>query len=114
MNLLSNLPIDQVGVINEVHTDEVVKERLHSFGLIKGVEITPIKNSPLGCPRIYRCLNTTIAIRNKTAKQIQIYEKNITVCLVENLNTGETSLLDALTDMNLRGTYRLDKEQKIL
>lgn len=72
MNLLNDLPLDQTGMINRINTDEKVKERLHSFGLIKGVEITPIKNSPLGCPRLYRCLNTTIAIRNKTAKQIEI------------------------------------------
>jgi len=69
---LSDLPIDKKGTIDKVHTNEAVKERLHSFGLIKGVKIMPIKNSPLGCPRIYRCLNTTIAIRNKTAKQIEI------------------------------------------
>jgi Fe2+ transport system protein FeoA len=72
MSQLYTLPINKTGTINEVRTNEAVKERLHSFGLIKGVEITPIKNSPLGCPRIYRCLNTTIAIRNKTAKQIEI------------------------------------------
>jgi len=72
MNQLYNLPINKTGTINEVRTDEAVKERLHSFGLIKGVKITPVKNSPLGCPRIYRCLNTKIAIRNKTAKQIEI------------------------------------------
>jgi Fe2+ transport system protein FeoA len=72
MDLLSNLPINKVGIISQVHTDKAVKERLHSLGLIKGVEITPIKNSPLGCPRIYRCLNTIIAIRNNTASQIEI------------------------------------------
>lgn len=72
MNFLSDLPINKKGIINGIHTNEAVKERLHSFGLIKGVEITPIKTSPLDCPRIYRCLNTTIAIRNKTAKQIEI------------------------------------------
>ncbi len=72
MNSLYDLPINKTGIINGIKTEEKVKERLHSFGLIKGVEIMPIKNSPLGCPRIYRCLNTTIAIRNKTAKQIEI------------------------------------------
>jgi len=69
---LNDLPINKTGTIKRIFTDDAVKERLHSFGLIKGVEIIPVKKSPLGCPRIYRCLNTTIAIRNKTAKQIEI------------------------------------------
>lgn len=70
--VLNDLPINQVGIIQKINTSNIIKERLHSFGLIKGVEIKPIKRSPLGCPRMYRCLNTTIAIRNKTAKQIEI------------------------------------------
>jgi Fe2+ transport system protein FeoA len=72
MQKLSDLPFNKTGLISEVQTSEAVKERLHSFGLIRGVEITPVKESPLGCPRLYRCLNTTIAIRNKTAKFIEI------------------------------------------
>jgi Fe2+ transport system protein FeoA len=72
MRTLYDLPFDQGGVIDKINTADAVKERLHSFGLIKGVEITPIKDSPFGCPRIYRCLNTAIAIRNRTAKQIEI------------------------------------------
>ena len=76
MSLLYNLPINKIGIIEKINTSDSVKERLHSFGLIKGVEIKYIKNSPLGCPRIYRCLNTMIAIRNKTAKLIEIsYEE---------------------------------------
>ncbi len=72
MALLYNLPIGKTGIIKKINTDEVIKERLHNFGLIMGVEISLVKSSPLGCPRIYRCLNTMIALRNKTAKQIEI------------------------------------------
>ena len=73
---LYDLKINEVAVIKKINTCDYVKERLHSFGLIRGVEIKPIMSSPLVCPRIYRCLNTTIAIRNKTAKLIEIlYEK---------------------------------------
>ncbi|MCK5416658.1 ferrous iron transport protein A [Candidatus Parcubacteria bacterium] len=76
MASLHDLPINKIGIINKINTNDNIRERLHSFGLIDGVAIKPIKNSPLGCPRIYRCLNTNIAIRNKTAKFIEIlYEK---------------------------------------
>ena len=76
MALLYNLPINKTGIINKINTSNSIKERLHSFGLIRGVEIEFIRNSPLGCPRIYSCLNTEIAIRNKTAKLIEItYEE---------------------------------------
>jgi ferrous iron transport protein A len=69
---LNDLPIGSVGKIKKINTSKAVRERLHSFGLVRGVEIEPIKKSPLGCPRIYHCLNTSIALRNKTAKQIEI------------------------------------------
>jgi Fe2+ transport system protein FeoA len=72
MHTLYDLPLNRSGIINEINAADAVKERLHSFGLIKGVAITPVKNSPLGCPRIYRCLDTIIAVRNRTAKRPNI------------------------------------------
>lgn len=69
---LNDLSLNQSGVIKKINSRKLIKERLHSFGLIRGIEIRPIKNSPLGCPRIYRCMNTTIAIRNNIARQIEI------------------------------------------
>ncbi|MEA3449817.1 MAG: FeoA family protein, partial [Patescibacteria group bacterium] len=71
-----DLKKNEIAVIKKINTHKHIKERLHSFGLIRGVEIEFIKKSPMGCPKIYRCLDTTIAIRNKIAKSIQItYEK---------------------------------------
>ena len=64
--------MDQIATIKKINTDIAIKERLHSFGLIRGVTIKPVKKSPLGCPRIYSCLNTNIAIRNNIAKQIEL------------------------------------------
>jgi Fe2+ transport system protein FeoA len=73
---LYDLAIDKVAIIKKIDTCKHVKERLHSFGLIRGVKIKLLKSSPLACPKIYTCLNTKIAIRNKTAKLIEIsYEK---------------------------------------
>ncbi len=73
---LYSLKQGQKALIKKINSCENVKERLHSFGLIRGVEIELVESSPLSCPRVYRCLNTLIAIRNKTAKLIEIsYEE---------------------------------------
>jgi Fe2+ transport system protein FeoA len=72
MKRLSELSIGETATIVAVRDDEAIKERLHSFGLIRGVEIVPVRVSPLGCPRIYRCMDTEIAIRNRTASNIEI------------------------------------------
>lgn len=69
--------LDQIGmggkgVIREINTDHITKERLESLGLINGVEIEAIRKSPLGSPKIYRCLNTLVALRNDISKKIQV------------------------------------------
>lgn len=69
---LFQLPLGKQGIIKKIDAPPSIKERLHSFGLIEGVKITPVRETPLGCPRIYQCLNTFIAIRNYTAKQIYL------------------------------------------
>ncbi len=71
---LYDLAPRQKGVIKKVKACPHIKERLHSFGLIRGVEVSPEGKAPLGSPRIYNCLNSKISIRNNIAKQIQIYE----------------------------------------
>ena len=69
---LFQLPVQNRAIIENINTDKTTKERLHSFGLIKGVEIAFIRNAPLGCPKIYKYLNTLIAIRGNIAKQIEV------------------------------------------
>jgi Fe2+ transport system protein FeoA len=69
---LYKLPLGQKATIVKINTPQNIKERLHTFGLIRNVAITPVKTTPLGCPRIYQCLNASIAIRGKIAKQIEV------------------------------------------
>ena len=69
---LFHLPLEEEGTIKKINTDNVTKERLHSLGLISNVEITPVRITPLGCPRVYQCLNTLIALRNSVAKRVEI------------------------------------------
>lgn len=69
---LFQLPLKKKAIIKNINIDIVTRERLHSLGLIKDVEITFIRNAPLGCPKIYKCFNTFIAIRSNIAKQIEV------------------------------------------
>jgi len=73
---LFQLTLRKKAVIKNINTDKVTKERLHSFGLIKGVEIAFVRNTPLGCPKIYKCFNTLIAIRDNITKQVEVELKN--------------------------------------
>jgi Fe2+ transport system protein A len=69
---LDQVNIGKKGMIYEINTDHITKERLESLGFIKGVEIEAVRKSPLGNPKIYRCLNTLVAIRNDVSRKIQV------------------------------------------
>jgi Fe2+ transport system protein FeoA len=69
---LDLLSVGEKGLIQSINTDYVTKERLESLGLITGVEIEVIRKSPLGSIKIYKCLNTLVAIRNEIAVKIQV------------------------------------------
>ncbi|MHC1720338.1 MAG: ferrous iron transport protein A [Clostridiaceae bacterium] len=69
---LNLIPIQIAAIIQEITSDYITKERLESLGVIRGVEIVFIRKSPLGGMRIYKCLNTLIALRNDIAKNILV------------------------------------------
>lgn len=69
---LNHIPTEIVANIQEITTDHVTKERLESLGLISGVDIVFIRKSPLGSTRIYKCLNTLVALRNDIAEKILV------------------------------------------
>lgn len=69
---LLDLPIRQKGIIKQINLKGPTKERLHSLGFIEEVTVTPIRVTPLGCPRIYRFMDTSAAIRNEVARHIEV------------------------------------------
>ena len=69
---LDIIPTGGSGIIRGIVTDHVTKERLESLGLIMGVEIAAVRKSPLGRTRIYKCLNTLIALRKDIAEKVQV------------------------------------------
>ena len=69
---LSLIPSGKTGIIQEITTDRVTKERLESLGLISGVDIAFIRKLPIGSTRIYKCLNTLVALRSDIAGKILV------------------------------------------
>ncbi|SHJ29360.1 FeoA family protein [Parasporobacterium paucivorans] len=69
LNLIST---EEAAIIQEITTDHVTKERLESLGLISGVDIVFVRKSPFGTTRIYKCLNTLVALRNDIAEKIRV------------------------------------------
>jgi Fe2+ transport system protein FeoA len=70
MTTLKQIPTGMAGTIRKIGNGHAAKERLESLGLIAGVEIAVIRKSPLGGIRIYKCLNTLIALRNDIVEKI--------------------------------------------
>jgi ferrous iron transport protein A len=73
---LSKLPKGIIGRIKKIELDEVLEKRLHKLGFINEIKIEFIRSSPFGDPRVYRILNTLIAIRNTIARKILVEVKN--------------------------------------
>ncbi len=73
MNLI-DLKKGESALIKEIRCSKLVKERLHTMALIRGVLIKYKGSSPLSSPHIYSYLNTQVAIRSDIAQKI-IVEK---------------------------------------
>lgn len=69
---LDRIPIGGKAIIHEITADYVTKERLESLGFIQGVEVQYVRKSPLGNPRIYKCLNTLVALRKEISGEIRV------------------------------------------
>lgn len=69
---LSQLPLNETGVIKDVKCDGNIKRRLLDMGLVKGTKIIPVLVSPSKDPRAFFVRGTIIAIRKEDAEKIQI------------------------------------------
>lgn len=69
MNLYE-LPLNTVGIIDNVNCKGNIRRRLLDLGLIKDTEITPVFKSPSGDPTAYEFRKTLIAIRKEDSECI--------------------------------------------
>lgn len=69
MNLYE-LPLNKVGIIDNLNCNENIRRRMLDLGFIKGTKIIPVFKSPSGDPTAYEVRKTLIAIRKEDSKCI--------------------------------------------
>lgn len=73
---LNKLPINKIGIIKKLNSNETIKRRLLDLGMVKNTIIKTLYKSPLGDPVAYLMRGSVIAIRNDDAKNIFIIIKD--------------------------------------
>ena len=69
---LSQLPLNNIGIIDELHCNGNIRRRLLDLGLVKGTKITPVFKSPSGDPTAFEIRKTLIALRKEDSKFINL------------------------------------------
>ena len=71
---LNELPLNTVGIIDELNCNGNIRRRLLDLGLVKGTKITPVFKSPSGDPTAFEIRKTLIALRKDDSKLINLKE----------------------------------------
>jgi len=68
--------INKLGIyeIKDINTNEIVKRRLYDMGIIKGSKIKLLYTSPSKRIKAYLVKDSMIAIRDKDASLIEVYD----------------------------------------
>lgn len=69
---LNKLPLNTVGIIDELNCNGNIRRRLLDLGLVKGTKITPVFKSPSGDPTAFEIRKTLIALRKEDSKLINL------------------------------------------
>lgn len=69
---LSQLPLNTIGIIDELNCNGNIRRRLLDLGLVKGTKINPVFKSPSGDPTAYEIRKTLIALRKEDSKLINL------------------------------------------
>lgn len=71
MNLYE-LPLNKVGIINNLNCNGNIRRRLLDLGLVNGTKIVPVFKSPSGDPTAFEIRKTLIALREEDSKLISL------------------------------------------
>jgi len=71
MNLYE-LPLNMVGIIDDLKCNGNMRRRMLDLGLIKGTKIIPVFKSPSGDPIAYEIRRTLIALRKEDSSMITL------------------------------------------
>lgn len=74
---LYELPLNTIGIIDELNCNGNIRRRLLDLGLIKGTKITPVFKSPSGDPTAFEIRKTLIALRKEDSKLINLKEDKL-------------------------------------
>ena len=69
---LCNLPLNTIGIIDNLNCSGNIRRRLLDLGLVKGTQIIPVLKSPSGDPTAYEIRKTLIALRKEDSKLINL------------------------------------------
>lgn len=69
---LNELPLNTVGIIDNLNCNGNIRRRLLDLGLVNGTKIIPVFKSPSGDPTAYEIRKTLIAIRQEDSKLISL------------------------------------------
>lgn len=69
---LNELPINTIGIIYDINSNDTFKKRLLNLGLVKGSHIKPLYKAILKDPTAYLVKNSVIALREEDAKNIRV------------------------------------------
>lgn len=71
MNLYE-LPLNKIGIIDNLNCNGNIRRRLLDLGLVKGTKIIPIFKSPSGDPTAFEIRKTLIALRKEDCRLINL------------------------------------------
>ncbi len=69
---LSDLRPGQVGYVQEIRTNGLLRRRMLDLGFVPGAEVSVALESPAGDPTVYRVRGTSIALRRADAAHIRV------------------------------------------
>jgi len=71
---LNNIKKNRYYIVDKINLHEKTKRRLYDIGLVTGTKINLLFNSPSKKIKAYLIRDSIIAIRNKDAKNIEVYD----------------------------------------
>lgn len=69
---LYDLPLNTIGIIDNLNCNGNIRRRLLDLGLVKGTNIIPVLKSPSGDPTAYEIRKTIIALRKEDSSLIDV------------------------------------------
>lgn len=74
---LYELPLNTIGIVDNLNCNGNIRRRLLDLGLVKGTKIVPVLKSPSGDPTAFEVRRTLIALRKEDSLLINLKEDKL-------------------------------------